>query len=478
MEEIDTSDLLATSKNLKQAKTKKANYTDLEDSSIASLENITEVKEVETEEEAEKNKEIQGTLDGYHNFFINFFLYIKEFLNYTILGGYDARTSQLLKIKHFSFNFGSKTYASKLNYDQETYEYPIAKINILDIRPFDSNSQIQRRILGLEDNIRKIILADNITKQSVIMADLSLNYVNANIEIQFEDSSDIINFQNMILNILPLNKTVQLPEQVNTINLTNIIRDLKWQTNDKISNIIISPNNTWTDQDYVYGLLYQKPLCELQNINFQQDKEGMRHTMNIDILFTFLKPVKLFAKKYRSYKKIVLNINNINNDIIVDSKPLLTNITNEEIINVDLNDITKININNNIYMIENNDNTIGDTTEQYIIKLFSDIDFNNFSLWYSKVRSINEYDSNYYFDLAYLKNKLITKEIEVQSFDNLDKTILELPEDLQKESEVFYKIVLKDIDNNIKYFYIIKSRYILTDVKIYEYFSVNLLIID
>jgi len=99
-------------------------YSKIKNKALTDLEEIALKKENQTEDKETKFVESKGEspddlnknkvpahgpfiFNNYHNFFINFFKYMKELFKYNIVGGYDARTSEVSKILYSSYFRGS-----------------------------------------------------------------------------------------------------------------------------------------------------------------------------------------------------------------------------------------------------------------------------------------------------------------------------------------------------------------------------------
>jgi len=429
----------------------KVDYSKIDNHALGELDRITkkivdkEPFEKEDNETTENKTELikSGLLDNYHNFYINFFLYLKDLFNTHLLGGYDSRTQELLKIKHFIFNYTSKTLDSANNTRQETYEYPVATININDVRPFASAGQIMRQKIQTSSTHR-IPLIINDTKREMITTTLVQNFINVSVEIKFQTSADIINYLNHINNIFPQNFTVYTPKYFNLLNVTNFVEN--WDDTDDLvgpSILLTKPNNTYFDALYKYAYLNIEPNCELTSIQQMIDKDSMNYSLNLDFIFTASQPIDLRKSKTYNYKSIVIDINVETSAGLSINDPLISQVENETI----TNELKRLKLTN--YQIQNKIQAIY-SNDRPKVKFWTSSDIfkdTNYKYFISDTKNI--------YSLNYLITKI--KLIQLDTFDNdLISEKLNIIENTVDEDQL---IKFEFQDSNKKLFYAI-SKYL------------------
>jgi len=457
----------------------KANYSDLDSEIIADLDNITE-KIVNPDQEPVVQK--QDLYDNYHNYYINFFIYLQEFLNYNLIGGFNSRDNSKLKIKDFYLNYASKTVTSFSSQKSETKVLPYATITILDIKPVNNIDSISKQILT-DNSINRIMLCSNETKKEAVSVSIVQNTVNVSIEINFQDATEVIDYMNIIYNNIPLNFSVYTEKYKNLINITPLGLDWDFDT-DIIYNAIIKPNNTWTNQEYLYSIYNSEPVVELNSIQPSIDKDEMRYTLTLDFIFLFYQPVNLYKHSLYNINNIDLKINIESNVGLIENYPLIESITKTtdtellEIINKKI--VSQIPINDNIFLLNK---------AEYIFPclilpgtIINDDIINNFdlSLWYKKIHNISG-ESEIYYSINFLKNVGLIElnlEMDLTNFDidNIKEIIIDNIEIGDKNK--LYKLNISDESNTAKYnYYCFITDYLLADANILENYSCNLLTI-
>lgn len=468
---------------------------------IASLDNISQkVPEPEPEIDPVTGEEIPipespyitdevNLFDNYHNFYINFFNYLKQFLKYTVVGGFDSRfnTKKLLRIKEFSFSYGSKTMSTSNVQGSETFEYPVCNIVVNDMRPIDSVRQISRQTMHeqFQSPQENIFIAENEDKKEVIITSLAQNLISISASIDFEDSTDIINYSNMLFNTVPLNFTVYTPKYSNYINVTDMVSN--WEKTDDYNGLLIKPSNTFLNKDYVFAEIVTAPTVELSSVSQSVDKGSMNYTLNLEMIWHLQQPIGVTKNKYYTFEKIEVDINTSTNAGLIDNTlPLLTRtqvsselLTDPDIVSKVVRSYIQLDASNFAFQT---DETTSDNSLGITFYLDNDILLQDFSFWNTVINRVVDPTEKpeYYYPLDYLKLKEETVLIIDINKDlrDLDGNDLELTKD-QIQSKID-EIVLDTMSNIVqtdilvkmniyinsvltKYCYIIKSHYLTAD---------------
>jgi len=268
-----------------------------------------------------ENQQIE-LYDNYHNFYINFFKYLKYFLGTHLTKGLN-RNNSLSFIKNFSFNYSSQIMASYNYNNRKSYELPTAKINLVDIRALDNTQFIQRQTMG--NNIsNQVVLAENDTLDETIFTTLQFNYVNISVEINVESSSELLDYISNVNNHFPLNYTVYAPKFINYFNVSNVTKD--WMNNHNYYGITTFANNTYKSKIMTYSGLELSPTVELTNITQSVSKEENVNSITLDFIFGINIPFDVFKKQKHQIKKITTDLNLFNHKILNDL-PILNEVS-------------------------------------------------------------------------------------------------------------------------------------------------------
>jgi len=269
--------------------------------------------------------------DNYHNFYINFFKYLKYFFGKHLTKGRKARTGEIEYIKNFSFNYGSQIMSSFDYYNGASYELPFANITLIDIRPLDNVQYISRQCLGKTPS-NNIIIAENKNRDEVIFTSVQYNYINISVEINFESSSELLDYISNLNIHIPPNFTVYGPKYYNYINVSSITK--AWKNTDTYYGLNVIPSNTYDTKKYTYGKLEFEPNLELSNVSQSVSKDDNTNTLTLDFIFGTTIPTNVYKKTKHGIHKITLDINTSMNDKIMNSLPLLNTLTAESFIDV------------------------------------------------------------------------------------------------------------------------------------------------
>jgi len=277
--------------------------------------------------------------DNYHNFYINFFKYLKYFLGTHLTKGYKSRTGEVQYIKNFSFNYGSQIMSSIDYYDGASYELPFAKINLVDVRPMDNVQYISRQSLG-KTPANNIIIAENKDLNEVIFTSVQYNYINISVELSLESSAEMLDYISNINTHIPLNYTVYTPKYYNYINISSVTKT--WKKEHTYYGLIVIPSNTYSNKLYTYGKLEFEPSMELTNVTQSVSKETNENTLTLDFIFGLTIPTNVYKKTKIGIHKITTDIDLKLNNGIINNLPLLNTLTAESFIDIESDDLLKL----------------------------------------------------------------------------------------------------------------------------------------
>lgn len=302
------------------------------------------VKKIDEYINPDNNEEVIGVndnnlFDNYHNFYINFFKYLKYFLGTNLTKGRQARSGEIEFIKKFSFNYGSQIMASFDYYNGASFELPFANINLVDVHPMDNVQYISRQCMG-KTPANNIIIAENKDLDEVVFTSVQYNYINISVEITFESTAELLDYISNVNNHIPLNYTIYLPKYYNYINISEVTKT--WKKEHTYYGLVVMPNNTFNNKLYTYGKLEFEPTTELNNISQSVSKEDNTNTLSLDFIFGMAIPTNVYKKTKRSIRKITTDINVQLNDSIINKLPLLNTLTAESFIDIEKTDQLKL----------------------------------------------------------------------------------------------------------------------------------------
>jgi len=260
-----------------------------------------------------------------HNYYIDFFKAFNQFLKKIL----DPRALKDGRgIQKIEYSIASKTLLSHKLYGNESFEYPNLIIDLQDIHADEGVSTIKNNAYGLIDNINTVYLADNLDKNQFIKAEMKKYILNFNITINLEESADMLNFYHLITNHVPVNFTFVDFSFFYGIDITEFVNDGNWDfDNDNIFNVFKQPDPTERDKEYYYSYLKTQPELELTGISKNEDKEGMKYSIQMNFLASFLIPSYIYGTNFINIERIVLQIDTTDKDdypIITDTENIFS----------------------------------------------------------------------------------------------------------------------------------------------------------
>jgi len=476
----------------KKIKTKKQNEI-TPFSGLANDLGLPEEKELPEEKPEEKPEETKDfinpenekdypLMDNFHNFYINFFKYLKYLFGTYLTSGYNSRTSSPEFIKKFVFNYGSNVLASSNYYTEGNYELPLCNINLLDLRAENPVNHISKISKGIHD-INQINIASNFTKDEYINVALQRYYMNISIEIILDDSSQVLDYISFINKTIPLNFTVYTPKYLNYINVSSCTKG--WENSDDYIGLIKQVNNTYKNKEYNYASLNFNPTMEMNSISQSVSKEENLNTINMDFIFGLSIPAEVVHRTPFKIEKITLDINTATNDRIINELPLINYLEIDSSGNSLINS-NGLSIGSRTATIkeklilealvfpgkENNIFSFG-INKDLIKEVFKDDEY-RFGIWMLKDNKIEKfiplgYLNKYCTKKIYKENPELTKEENIDIFFNgtinTDSNWIGIkPKDYLDEKNILIEFEYEPIveDNRI-FHYLLKSEYLLAE---------------
>ena len=217
-------------------------------------------------------------------------------------------------LNKIEWNYGSKTlqYHALFN-GKESFEFPVALIDIQDIQPTDSVGAISRNPrLNPQFSNHNIEIAGNETLQQTIILDKRWMTMMFNVTINTEDVASLLNFHDMIVGNLPMNFMFYDRSYYSYIEVTEFVKDWDFD-NHTIDNVFTMMDPTYRYDPVIkynesneaffetkerdrqagrdpypelegkryYSMVKSDPIYKLTSVQKTTDKEQMHHSLNL-----------------------------------------------------------------------------------------------------------------------------------------------------------------------------------------------------
>lgn len=248
-----------------------------------------------------------------HNFLSDLLVSIKVLLDYHIFQHKPGF------IKRYEFNLGNRTFQLGQT-PNVNYELPVAIVNIQDEEIFFGGRRTDLFKPNQTDNINKIPVIHNLTRQ--VLLELHEEHVRVPFSIQINCESQLqakeVSYQ--IRRILPLNKNITLHSFTSFIEVPiNILTDsLKFDLlTDQIQNLYTKQNYNTNNIEYCFSVSYE-PLLRLESSTVQiSDSTQSTFQTQIDLSYLIQFPHSLIVADYSLVNTINFSFNTSNHSIVV-----------------------------------------------------------------------------------------------------------------------------------------------------------------
>ncbi len=217
-------------------------------------------------------------------------------------------------LNKIEWNYGSKTLEYKRMYDNESFEYPTALIEIQDIQPLNGSSSMQRTSgMRIVNSVHQQAIAVNDTKEQRIILDKRWINLMFQVTINTEDVTSLLNYHDLFLNYMPTNFLFYDYAFYGSIEVTDFVRTWDFDTED-IHNVFLQLDPTYrypaadrynqaqdpafvseerdrtaAGDSYVdlegerfFSKVRYEPILKLNSITKQTDKENTQHTLMLN----------------------------------------------------------------------------------------------------------------------------------------------------------------------------------------------------
>jgi hypothetical protein len=328
-------------------------------------------------------------------------------------------------LNKIEWNYGAKPleYYYMMN-GHESFEYPIALVDIQDIQPVDGVGPIARNAgMNINRSNHHQSIAYNDTNGEEISIDKRWVNLMFNVTINTEDVTSLLNFHDLFITTVPTNFMFYDYKYYAYIEVTPLV--LSWDfVNDDIDNVFMRPDATFRytaaqhynqapephfhmeerdrtagrDMDVIregeryFSQVTFEPILKLQSIQKQTDKESQKHSLTLSFEAQIEIPNVMWRTLTGTIEHIEIVIDTSHPAGLAQEYPILTDM--EE------NKLRNKNIQRGIILLPEDfvfpDENDPDAGPPYL-EVKSDIDLVNFtsSLW--AVEDVTEAASNRFF---------------------------------------------------------------------------------
>jgi hypothetical protein len=199
-------------------------------------------------------------------------------------------------------------------YENESFEYPTALVEIQDIQPLNGVSYMNRTSgMRIMNSVHQILVAENNTKEQKIIMDKRWINVMFTVTINTEDVTSLLNYHDLFLNFMPTNFLFYDYAYWGSLEVTDFVRDWDFD-NDDITNVFVQLDPTYRypsgdhyneapdpafqteERDRVaakdpypvlegeryFGKVRYEPILKLNSITKQTDKENTQHSLTLN----------------------------------------------------------------------------------------------------------------------------------------------------------------------------------------------------
>lgn len=292
-----------------------------------------------------------------HNVYSDFLKGFKKFLFDTT---YES-------INHFEFNVASKTRDFYYLMENESFEYPLCFIELLDLNTVDGTMPISH------SNMREpyqTIIAENATTNEIISVEKRWINLNFEARIATEDWAQLMFIYDSIINKCPQNFMFYGFKYNSFFEIDQFVKNWDFM-NDDLVNVFLMNEPTKEYFLKAFSMLQMEPIIKITNITKTSDKEGIRYYLVLSFEVQFEIPSLLILEKYMKVESLQLAV-----DIdLQQDYPIL----------IDLEENNFIDQNMNKGIVLNQDNFIlKDDLNPFVqISLLEDLDTDNYyyALW-------------------------------------------------------------------------------------------------
>ena len=230
-----------------------------------------------------------------HNWWISYMKSLKKFFNDT----FDD------SIVHYEFNYAAKSMLLQRLYNNIQTQNPSCIINLESFNT-DNNLDPQRRNSGFYNMLQTTPLCKNKTKTTELSIDFKFVNLNQTIIINFNDSSDVLNYYDRMTTVYPLNINFISYDYKSLINVH--LETMDWNLTDEVEGIIVDAAELGSDNTagmnawlallapQRWAEYYSCPTFMINSINQLVDKQNEKYQLQIALTTNLRVPQTLIMK--------------------------------------------------------------------------------------------------------------------------------------------------------------------------------------
>jgi len=262
-------------------------------------------------------------------------------------------------LNKIEWNYGSKTleYYYMMN-GNESFEFPVAVIDIQDVQPVDGVSPISRNP-KMHWNIspHNLIIAENLSNEQQILLDKRWVNLMFNVTINTEDISQMLMLHDLFISQLPMNFMFYDYTYYTYIEVTDFVKTWDFDY-DTIENVFLMFDKTYryepnkhykeSNEDFFetnqrdrtlggdaypdmeglryFSMLKSEPIIKLTSITQQTEKESNMHSLTLSFEARIEVPNAIMWKQEFTVESIELVLDTVNANGIAHEYPILTDI--------------------------------------------------------------------------------------------------------------------------------------------------------
>jgi hypothetical protein len=258
-----------------------------------------------------------------HNYYVDFLKSFKKFVS-NIYG--DAEILNINGeetvggIKHYEFNYASRSILQYKLYKHINFEYPTCIINITDIQT--DNTHPMRFNSGIYTPEIVQTLGTNLVTDEQVVTDYRWVTIQLNMKINFETGSDVLNYYDR-LNNLPIGFMFYSYKYESFLDATELLSGDDYKN---FTNLYIQPEPTQTDTTGLRAWFsYQvEPIFKLNSKQNVINNDTNEFNINVDLECQLKIPVIIARTKnanqlVKRFEIVIANTFNADSPLLIDS---------------------------------------------------------------------------------------------------------------------------------------------------------------
>lgn len=285
-----------------------------------------------------------------HNYYVDFLKSFKKFISNT----YGDATESIVDgvptvggIKHFEFNYASKSLLHYKLYKHINFEYPTCVINITDIQSMDNSFASRFNGNVFTSEIAQTVAWNKISGEA-IKVDFKWATLLMNIRINFETGADVLNYYDRLMH-LPSNFMFYSYKYGSFLDVSHLIENGVGNPDD-FEELYLKMEPTSSTLKY-WAYYETEPLFKVNNKQKNIVNDNNEFYINLDMEVQLKIPSVvgniLHQKQLvKNLEIVIANTFNIDNPILIDTNEIYIDNKNKlnKVFVLDINDFEQIEI--------------------------------------------------------------------------------------------------------------------------------------